>query len=38
LAEAAKFGLDVVVRPGEGTATLRQALGSLSASPRARAA
>jgi DNA repair protein RadA/Sms len=35
LAEAAKFGLDAVVRPGDDTPTLRQALGG---AKRARAA
>jgi DNA repair protein RadA/Sms len=38
LAEAAKFGLEAVVHPGERTATLRQALRALTASAPARAA
>jgi DNA repair protein RadA/Sms len=38
LAEAAKFGLEAVVHPGERTATLRQALRALAASAPARAA
>jgi DNA repair protein RadA/Sms len=38
LAEAAKFGLDAVVRPGERTTTLREALRALGQTPRARAA
>ena len=38
LAEAAKFGLDTVVRPGERIGTLRQALRGLSRSAPARAA
>ena len=33
LGEAAKFGLDAVVRPGDGTATLRQALRCLAPQP-----
>src|ERR671915_97265 len=38
LAEAAKFGLDAVVRPGERISTLREALRSLGRSGRAQAA
>jgi DNA repair protein RadA/Sms len=38
LAEAAKFGLERVVHPGERLATLRAALRSLGAQPRERAA
>ena len=38
LAEAAKFGLDAVVRPGDGATTLREALRALSGTARARAA
>jgi DNA repair protein RadA/Sms len=38
LGEAAKFGLEAVVHPGERTATLRQALRALAASAPARAA
>jgi DNA repair protein RadA/Sms len=38
LAEAAKFGLDVVVHPGDRTGTLRQALRSLAGAARAKAA
>jgi DNA repair protein RadA/Sms len=38
LTEAAKFGLDAVVRPGSGIGTLRHALRSLSTAARARAA
>jgi DNA repair protein RadA/Sms len=38
LGEAAKFGLEAVVHPGERTATLRQALRALGASAPARAA
>jgi DNA repair protein RadA/Sms len=38
LAEAAKFGLDTVLRPDDRTGTLRQALRSLARSPPARAA
>jgi DNA repair protein RadA/Sms len=38
LAEAAKFGLDAVVHPGERVATLRQALRALAARAPARAA
>jgi DNA repair protein RadA/Sms len=38
LAEAAKFGLDAVVHPGERVATLRQALRVLGGAARARAA
>ena len=38
LAEAAKFGLETVVHPGERTTTLRQALRALAASAPAQAA